>query len=189
MTTSNPFDDCFSLEGPSDASQDFQGSPGEFDFLSTLMANESTVLGLDASFDVDVPAWDEVVFGEGPSQEPTPSSSLSWEVTSNEGFSMERGVDANTVDMDLQFPSVKVDTIGDGAGIPTEDEFLRAAMEAAQSTPRAVGPLPYFISQPIPALIHFVRSIFFSSVGISHPHGTGSGCFGMRANLAYELDH
>ena len=66
---------------------------------------------------------------------------------------------AGTVNMQLQFPSVKVDTIGDGTGIPTEDEFLRAAMEAAQSTPRTVGPLPYFISQPTRALIHFVRLI------------------------------
>lgn len=156
VPTSNPFDASFSLEGRPDDSQDFQGSPGEFDFLATLIANESTVLGLDASFDIDVPAWNEAVFGEVPSQEPTPSSSLSWEVTSNEGSSMERGMGA---DMQLQFPSVKVDTIGDGTGIPTEDEFLWAAMEAAQSTPRTVGPLPYFISQPFRALIHFVRFI------------------------------
>lgn len=66
---------------------------------------------------------------------------------------------AGTVDMQLQLPTVKVDAIGDGTGIPTEDEFLRAVMEATQSTPRTVRPLPYFISQPTRALIHFVRSI------------------------------
>jgi hypothetical protein len=165
VTASNPFDASFSLEGCPDASQDSQGSPGESDFLSTLMANESTLLGFDASFDINVPTWNEATFEEGPSQEPTPSSSLSWEATSNEGSSMERGMGMGTVDMQLQFPSVKVDTIGDGTGIPTEDEFLWAAMEAAQSTPRTVRLLPYFISQPIRALIHFVRFISLGRLG------------------------
>lgn len=150
------FDASFSIETGLDASQVSQDSFGQFDF-SAFMANESTVSDFDASFDVDIPAWNEAVFGESLSQEPTPSSSSSWEVTSEEGPSMVTGMGTGIVDVQLQFPSVKVDEIGDRTSMPTEDEFLRVVIEAAQSTPRTVSLISYFIHMSVRALIHFIR--------------------------------
>ena len=140
-------------------------APDAFDFSS--IANESAVPDFDASFDdVDIPAWNEAVFGESPSQGST-SSSSSWEETSKEDPSMEAlGMGAG-IDMQLQFPTVKVDAIGDGTGIiPAEDEFLRAIMEAMQSNPRIVSSLS-FLLYVLPSaciLITFVRVGFCSLV-------------------------
>jgi len=123
-----------SLDVPS-GSQDYLG---QFGF--SLVANESSVPDFDASFDVDIPAWNEAVFGESPSQQSTSSSSSSWEEMSQGEPSMETSMGTG-IDMQLQFPTVKVDVIGDGTGMPTEDEFLRAIMEAVHSSPRTVSSL------------------------------------------------
>ena len=103
------------------------------------MTSTSTVPDFDASFDVDISAWNGAMFGEFPSQESTPSSSL-WEFTSKEEplIDMYMGTD---VDMELRFPSVKVDVSGDTTGVSTEAEFLRAIMEAVQSSPKTVSQL------------------------------------------------
>jgi len=55
--------------------------------------------------------------------------------------------------MDLQFPSVGVDTVGDGTGLPTEDEFMRAILRAAQSSPKVVSPMSHVIIPSVRALI------------------------------------
>jgi len=71
------------------------------------------------------------------------------------------------IDMQLQFPTVKVDTIGDGTGIiPSEDEFLRAIMEAVQSSPRIVSSLSFLLYALLSVciLITFVRVGFCSLV-------------------------
>ena len=142
-------------------------APDAFDFSS--IANESVVPDFDASFDdVDIPAWNEAVFGESPSQGSTSSSSSSWEETSKEDPSMEAlGMGAG-IDMQLQFPTVKVDAVGDGTGIiPAEDEFLRAIMEAMQSSPRIVSSLSFllYVLPSVCILITFVRVLVrFGSV-------------------------
>ena len=41
------------------------------------------------------------------------------------------------VNVQSQFPTVDANAIGNGIGMPTEEEFLRAIVEAAQSTPKA----------------------------------------------------
>jgi len=111
------------------------------------MTSEPANVDFDGSLDVDISAWNEAVFGESPSQESTPSSS--WELMSKEGPSMEMGTDVG-IDMQLQFPSIDMGAIGEGIGMmPTEDEFMRAIMEVAQSTPKAVSSssciiLPFF---------------------------------------------
>lgn len=139
MPAPDAFDASFSLETGLDVSSDSQDSLGQFDF--SVIANGSAVSDFGASFDVDIPAWNKAVFGESPSQQSTSSSSSSWE----EGeLSMETSIDMG-IDMQLQFPTMKVDVIGDGTGMPTEDEFLRAIMEAVQSSPRTVSSLSYSI--------------------------------------------
>ena len=142
MPAPDAFGASFSLETGLDVSNDSQDSPGQFDL--SLIASESSVSDFDASFDVDIPAWNKAVFGEFPSQQSTSSSSSSWEEMSQGEPSMETSMDMG-IDMQLQFPIVKVDVIGDGTGMPTEDEFLRAIMEAVQSSPRTVSSLSYFI--------------------------------------------
>jgi hypothetical protein len=137
------FDASFSLEVcPEDSRDD---SSSQFDFFSSLNAGDKSAdLDFDAIFGVDVPAWNEAVFGEPPSQESTPSSSTSfWEFMSKEEPSVETsapgvGTGVHT-DIQFQFPSVNTDTIGDGNGLLTEDEFLRAVMETVQSTPKRVS--------------------------------------------------
>lgn len=138
-STSVPAPDAFdaSFKGEVDSSQDFQDSFGQFDFLSTSTANQPPNLDFDNSLDVDISSWNEAVFGESPSQESTPSSSSSpWELASEGGPSTATDV-GTSVDMRLQFPSVW----GDGISMPTEDEFLRAVMEAVQSSPKPVSPI------------------------------------------------
>ena len=131
------FDASFSLGTGLDVSRDSQGSLGQFDF--SLLANELAVPDFDVCFDADIPAWNEAVFGESPSQGSTSSSPSSWEETYMEELSMETGMMGTDIDMQLQFPTVKVDAIGDGTGMLAEDEFLRAIMEAVQSSPRTVS--------------------------------------------------
>ena len=104
------------------------------------MAGETTNPDFDA-LGVGIPTWDETAFRESPSQgSESSSSSSSWELASRELASMEMAMGAD-IDMGLQFPSVDVDTIGDGSGLPTGEEFLRAILEVAQSTPKVVRPL------------------------------------------------
>ena len=134
----DPFDASFSLEARPKNSQD--DSSGQFDFFSSLITgNQSSNFDFGASFDVDISAWNEAVFGESPSQESTSSSSSAfWELTSKEEPPM--GVDTSVcTDMQFQFPSVDLGAIGDGNRVPTEDEFLKAVMGAVQSTPKRVS--------------------------------------------------
>lgn len=151
------FDASFSLEPGLSDSQDSQDSHDHFDFLSSLMAGEPTNPDFVSSLNVDIPAWNEAVFGESPSQE-SMSSSSSWELTVREEppaeMNMGMGMD---IDMRLQFPSVSVDAIGDGTTMPTEDEFLRAIMEAVQSSPKMVGLISYIIVPSTHALISLIR--------------------------------
>ena len=127
------------------------------------MAGATTNPDFDA-LGVGIPAWDEAAFGESPSQESeSSSSSSSWELTSKDGFSVEMGMGAD-VDMGLQFPSVGVDTIGDGNAVPTEEEFWRGILEVVQSTPKVVGSLFLRYRPPrlYPNSLHprWVRSLF-----------------------------
>jgi hypothetical protein len=149
------FDSSFSLEGGLNDSQDSQDSHSHFDFLASLMASEPTNPDFISSLNVDIPAWNEAVFGESPSQEST-SSSSSWELTVKESPPVEMGTGMD-IDMRLQFPSVSVDAIGDGTSMPTEDEFLRAIMEAVQSSPKMVGLISYIIVPSTYALIRLIR--------------------------------
>ena len=71
---------------------------------------------------------------------------------------MEMGMGAD-IDVDLQFPTVNVDAIENGNGIPTEDEFLRAVMGVVQSSPKMVCPISYIIVRFVCALIQLVYSI------------------------------
>jgi len=128
MPAPDAFDASFCPEAGLDDSQDSQDSDGQF---SSLMAGTSAVPGFDFSFDFDISTYKEVVFGESPSQQSTLSSSSLWDFTSKEDPSMKMGTD-----MQLRFPSIKVD----GAGMPTEEEFLRAIMETSQSSPKTVSP-------------------------------------------------
>lgn len=148
------FDTIF-LEAGLNSSPDSQDSISQIDFLFSLMENKPATPGFGGSVNVDIPAWNEAVFGESPSQEST-SSSSSWELTAGEGPSAEMGVGTN-VDMDLQFPSISVDAIGSGTDMPTEDEFLRAMMGVVQSSPKAVGPISYTIVPSVCALIQLIR--------------------------------
>jgi len=151
------FDASFSLEAGLNDSQDSQDPPCQFDFFSTLMASEPANPDFDGSFDVDISAWNEAVFGQSPSQESTSSTSTSsWESTSKEGTSMETGTGMG-IDMQLQFPIVSVDAIEDGTGAPTEDEFLRVVVEAAQSSPKTVSPISCIILSSDRALIQLVH--------------------------------
>ena len=130
----NPFDDSFSIEpsvGDFQVSQD--DSLSQFGFFPSMTANESANIDFDGSSDVDFSAWNEAVFGDSPSKWSPPSSSSSlWELTSMEGSAM--GMDTG---INVQFPTVDANAIGNGIGMPTEEEFLRAIVEAAQSTPKA----------------------------------------------------
>ena len=129
------FDASFSLKTGLDDSQDSQYSLGQSNFVSSPMASASTIPDFNASFDLDIPAWNGAVFGEFPSQESTPSSSL-WEFTAKEEPSVEMGTD---VDMQPQSPSMKVDLSRGGTGVSTEDELLRAIMEVVQPSPKPVS--------------------------------------------------
>jgi hypothetical protein len=131
------FDACFGEAGL-DVYRDFHDSLGQFYFYS--VANESAVPDFDAFFDADIPTWDETVFGESYSRGSTSSSLSSWDGAFREESPMNMDMGAD-IDMQLQFPTVKVDAIGDGIGMPTDDEFLRVIMEAAQSSPKTVSPL------------------------------------------------
>ena len=51
---------------------------------------------------------------------------------------METGTAVGTDEM-FQFPSVDVDGAVNGTSMPTDEEFLRAIIEAAQSTPKKVS--------------------------------------------------
>ena len=98
-----------------------------------MTADKSANVDFDGPFDVDFSAWNEAVFGDSPSKWSPPSSSSSlWELTSTEGSVM--GMDTG---INVQFPTVDANAIGNGIGMPTEEEFLRAIVEAAQSTPKA----------------------------------------------------
>lgn len=100
-----------------------------------MTADKSANIDFDGSSDVDFSAWNEAVFGDSPSKWSPPSSSSSlWELTSMEGSVM--GIDTG-VNVQSQFPTVDANAIGNGIGMPTEEEFLRAIVEAAQSTPKA----------------------------------------------------
>ena len=145
------------------------------------MAGETTSPDFDA-IGVKIPAWDAETFGESPSQESeSSSSSSSWELTSTDGPSMEIGMGAD-VDMGLQFPTVDVDTVGNGSGIPTEDEFLRAILEVVQSTPKVVRPMFRLIGPSVRVLIQFIpvwSPRYFG--GDSQPRKMDSSCFARRA--------
>ena len=134
----DPFDASFSLEAcPKDSQED---SLCQSDFFSSLIAgNQPAAFDFNGSFDVDISAWDEAVFGESPSQESTSSSSSSsWDLTSKEEPRMGVGAGIGT-DMQFQFPSVNAGAIGDRDGLPTEDEFLKAVVSTVQSTPKRVS--------------------------------------------------
>ena len=147
--TPHLFDPGFSLETctkGSDSHEPQADSFDQFDFFSSLIiGNESSAMpDFDASFDFDFDnsAWGDAMFGESPSRESTPSSSSSlWESASKEESSMTMGAGAPSLgtgwgcdaDMQLLFPSVDV------GGFSTEDEFLKALMEAVQSTPKVVS--------------------------------------------------
>jgi len=149
-------DASFSLEAGLGDSQESHDPLDQFDFFSTLMANEPVVPDFDSSFNVDLSVWNEAVFGQSPSQESTSSTSTSsWDFTSKEGPSMEVDMGMG-VDMQLQFPSVSVDAIGDGTGMPTDEEFLRAIIEAAQSSPKTVSLISCIIPSFDRVLIHLV---------------------------------
>lgn len=176
-----PAPDAFYAKFEGEAGLDVpQDTLGQSDF--SLVANESVIPVFDVSFDVDIPAWNEAVFGESPSQESISSSLSSWE---------EPLMDIGTgigIDMQLQFPTVKVDTIGDGTGMPSEDEFFKAIVEAVQSSPRAVSPLSCFILPSVCTLIaSFALILFVGLVWISCPCERGLSCFGTRAGLTCEL--
>ena len=179
------FDASFSFEV---GLNDFQDSPGQFDFLS-LTTSEPAYLDFDSTFDIDIPVWNEAAFGESLSQESTPSTS-SWDVTSGEGPSTETGTGTG-IDMELQFPSVCVDAIGDGTGMPTDEEFLRVIIEAAQSrSPKTVGLISCVVVASICALIQLifrVDSIRFGSVGTSRLRRIGLSHGGTLVILTCEL--
>ena len=149
------------------------------------MAGETTNPDFDA-LGVHIPAWDEATFRESPSQESESlSSSSSWELTSEEVSSMEIAMGAY-VDMGLQFPSVDVDTIGDGSGIPTEDEFLRAILEVVQSTPKVVRPLFCVIVPSVRVLIQLI--LVGSTRCFSQPRKMDLNCFARRASSTCERE-
>jgi len=147
------------------------------------MAGETTNPDFDA-LGVGIPTWDETAFRESPSQgSESSSSSSSWELASRELASMEMAMGAD-IDMGLQFPSVDVDTIGDGSGLPTGEEFLRAILEVAQSTPKVVRPL-------FCAIVLFVRDLIdLPSLALSccdsQPRKMDSNCFVRRASSTCE---
>ena len=132
-----PASDLFGEADPNTS----QDSLSEIDRFFSLMIDKATNPDFDGSLDVDIPAWNEAVFGELSSQGSTPSSSSSsWESTSKEGPSTEMGAGAD-IDMGVRFPSVGVDATGGWVGMPTQEEFLRAIVEAAQSSPKTVSPI------------------------------------------------
>ena len=133
----DPFDAIFSLETSSGDPDNFAS---QFDLHSSFTVGEDcTNSDFENLFSVDISAWDEAVFGVPLSQESTPSSSSSiWEPASKEDLAMETGTAVGTDEM-FQFPSVDVDGAVNGTSMPTDEEFLRAIIEAAQSTPKKVS--------------------------------------------------
>jgi len=101
---------------------------------------------------------------------------------------MEMGMGAD-VDMGLQFPSVDVDTIGDGSGIPTEAEFLRAILEVVQSTPKVVRSLFCVIVPSNRVLIQLILVGSACCFGRdSLPSKTDLRCFARRASSTCEWE-
>ena len=126
--TQDPFDNSFAVDTSLEDSQDSQDDPlGQFDF--------SADPSVESLFDIDMFALNEALSGKPHSPGSTPSSSSSvWEFMSQGESSTGPGTG-----MQFQFPTIDAGVDGNRTDVLTEDEFLKAVMAAAQSTPKNVS--------------------------------------------------